>query len=286
MRLIIDMAADSYEQAIAAVQAAYGLRPGADWSDAPTAERRTGPEGLGGDDLGDGWTDRLLFQMIASLMPGARAVLRRIVEVGGTASYDDVQQYFAEHPTARIPRAKIGGSLTSVKVVQRRVGPAGAGQLLQRDEQARLYRIDRALVEGLQRAFALADCRPDLMRREADSQGARMAPSLPRHRPTAAPGTQRPLPRRTDGLGRRQGPHLRRPRRREHVGRSHPWRASARLGGTSAAPVGMLAARRVGKMARRDVAEAAGRPVFLPARALLVSAAGRSCWSSQNARQR
>ncbi|MPY51968.1 hypothetical protein FPZ41_26740 [Streptomyces sp. K1PN6] len=34
-------------------------------------------------------------------MPGARAVLRRITELGGAASYDDVQQYFADHPTAR-----------------------------------------------------------------------------------------------------------------------------------------------------------------------------------------
>lgn len=177
MRLIIDTETDSYEQAIAAVQAAYGLRPDvpADWRDAPAAEPRPGPEDLGDDDLGEGWTDRLLFQMIGSLMPGARAVLRRIVEVGGTASYDDVQQYFAEHPTAPIPRTKIGGCLTSVKVVQRRFGPAGAGQLLQRDEQARLYRIDRALAEGLRRAFALADCRPDLMRREADSQRAKAA---------------------------------------------------------------------------------------------------------------
>jgi hypothetical protein len=49
--------------------------------------------------------------------------------------------------------------------VQRRVGPAGAARLLQRDERARIYRIDRALVEGLKRAFALAEDRPDLMRR-------------------------------------------------------------------------------------------------------------------------
>jgi hypothetical protein len=177
VRLTIDTGTDSYEQAIAAVQAAYGLRPDvpAGWPDAPAAALRPGPEDLDDDDLGEGWTDRLLFQVVASLMPGARAVLRRIVEVGGTASYGDVQQYFAGHPTDPIPRTKIGGSLTSVKAVQRRLGPAGAGHLLQRDEQARLYRIDRALVEGLRRAFALADCRPDLMRREADSQGAQSA---------------------------------------------------------------------------------------------------------------
>ncbi|MGA5364011.1 hypothetical protein [Streptomyces purpurascens] len=175
VRLTIDTETDSYEQAIAAVQAAYGLRPDvpADWLDAPATEPRPGPDDLGEDDLGDGWTDRLLFQMIASLMPRARAVLRRIVEMGGTASYDEVQQHFADHPTAPIPRTKIGGSLTSVKAVQRRVGPAGADHLLQRDEQARLYRIERALTEGLARAFTLADSRPDLMRRDPDGQEPR-----------------------------------------------------------------------------------------------------------------
>lgn len=172
MRLTIDTETDSYEQAIAAVQAAYGLRPDvpAGWLDAPATEPRPGPEDLSEDDLGDGWTDRLLFQMIAALMPGARAVVRRIVELGGTASYDEVQQYFAVHPTDPIPRTKLGGSLTSVKAVQRHVGPAGAAHLLQRDERARLYRIERAVVEGLVRAFALADLRPDLMRRDPDGQ--------------------------------------------------------------------------------------------------------------------
>ncbi|GGT84320.1 hypothetical protein [Streptomyces coeruleorubidus] len=50
--------------------------------------------------------------------------------------------------------------------MQRRAGPLGVHQLLQRDERARLYRIDRVLVEGLQRAYVLADARPDLLRRE------------------------------------------------------------------------------------------------------------------------
>ncbi|MER5576097.1 hypothetical protein [Streptomyces massasporeus] len=172
MRLTIDTETDSYEQAIAAVQAAFGFRPDVPvhWLDAPAAEHRPGPEGLGADDLGGGWTDQVLFQMIASLMPRARAVLRRIAELGGTASYDEIQQHFADHPTHPIPRAKIGGSLTSVKAVQRRVHPAGGDPLLHRDERARHYRIDRVLAAGLIRAFALADSRPDLMRRDPDGQ--------------------------------------------------------------------------------------------------------------------
>ncbi|WP_432198246.1 hypothetical protein [Streptomyces sp. bgisy027] len=166
MRLTIDTETDTYEQAIAAVQAAYGLRPDvpAAWPDAPATSPRPGPQDLAADELANGWTDQLLFQLIAALMPGARAVLRRITELGGTASYEDVQQHFADHPTHPIPPSKIGGTLTSVKAVQRHVGPDGASPLLQRDERARRYRIDNALVASLQRAFALADARPDLLR--------------------------------------------------------------------------------------------------------------------------
>ncbi|MFD5796440.1 hypothetical protein ACFWIO_23495 [Streptomyces diastatochromogenes] len=51
--------------------------------------------------------------------------------------------------------------------MQRRVGPDAAGPLLQRDERARRYRIDDALVPGLTRAFAPADARPDLLRGES-----------------------------------------------------------------------------------------------------------------------
>ncbi|MEU6594098.1 hypothetical protein ABZ923_33640 [Streptomyces sp. NPDC046881] len=164
MRLTIDTETDTYEQALAVVQAAYGMRPVTpdEWSEAP--DPRPGPQDLADDDLADGWTGRLLFQLIAALMPGARAVLRRITELGGTASYDDVQEHFAHHLTHPIPISRIGGSLTSVKAVQGRVGPDGAGPLLQRDERARRYRIDDELVAGLQRAFALADVRPDLLR--------------------------------------------------------------------------------------------------------------------------
>ncbi|MEU1314852.1 hypothetical protein [Streptomyces tibetensis] len=68
-------------------------------------------------------------------------------------------------PTDPIPPSKIGGTLTSVKAVQRRVGPQGA-ETPQRDERARHYRIDDRLGAGLQRAFALAEARPDLLRCE------------------------------------------------------------------------------------------------------------------------
>ncbi|MET7914261.1 hypothetical protein ABZU45_38535 [Streptomyces avermitilis] len=90
MQLTIDTQTDTYEQAIAAVQAAYGLNPAAvasSWPDAPAAVPRPGPETLSGEDLGQGWTERMLFDTVAAVVPGARAVLRRLVEVDGIASY-------------------------------------------------------------------------------------------------------------------------------------------------------------------------------------------------------
>lgn len=52
---------------------------------------------------------------------------------------------FAEHSTLPIPPSKIDRTLTSVRAVQRHVGPDGVGPLLQQ-------------------AFALADTRTDLLR--------------------------------------------------------------------------------------------------------------------------
>jgi hypothetical protein len=59
------------QQAIASLQAAYGLRPDvpAAWPDAPAADPRPGPQDLADDNLVDGWTDQLLFRLIASLVP-------------------------------------------------------------------------------------------------------------------------------------------------------------------------------------------------------------------------
>lgn len=37
----------------------------------------------------------MLFDTVAVVVPGARAVLRRLVEGGGTASYEEVQDHFA-----------------------------------------------------------------------------------------------------------------------------------------------------------------------------------------------
>ncbi|WP_406224151.1 hypothetical protein [Streptomyces canus] len=135
-------------------------------ADAPTAVPRPGPETLSSEDLGQGWTEQMLFDTVAAVVPGARAVLRRLVEVGGTASYDDVQDHFAVHPETPIDPKRIGGMLTSIRAVRRRVGPDNRSHLLERDDRRRIYWIEPSLLEGLKRAFDLAEARPDLLRQE------------------------------------------------------------------------------------------------------------------------
>ncbi|MEU6258625.1 hypothetical protein [Streptomyces sp. NPDC047043] len=172
VQLTIDTRTDTYEQAIAAVQAAYGLNPtlvAGSWPDAPAHEPRPDPADLSSEDLWEGWTERLLFDTVAAVMPGARAVLRRLVELGGTASYDDVRGHFIHHPETPIPHGKIGGALTSVRAVRRRIGPDNRTNVLQLDDRIRVYRIEPALLEGLKRVFDLADTRPDLLRQEPTS---------------------------------------------------------------------------------------------------------------------
>ncbi|MFF7550134.1 hypothetical protein ACFZCU_41870 [Streptomyces canus] len=173
MQLSIDTRTDTYEQAIVGVQAAYGLNPatvGSSWPDAPAAVPRPGPESLSGEGLGLGWTDRMLFDTIAAVVPGARAMLRRLVDVGGTASYKEVQDHFAVHSETPIDPKRIGGTVTSIRAVRHRVGPDNRSNLLERDDRRCIYWIEPALREGLKGAVDLADARPDLLRQEpADS---------------------------------------------------------------------------------------------------------------------
>ncbi|MEU8986821.1 hypothetical protein AB0C98_10150 [Streptomyces sp. NPDC048558] len=100
------------------------------------------------------------------MLPGARAVLRRLVELGGKASYDDLQEYLADHPMTPIPSNKNGRTLTSISAVRRRVGPDHQSNVLEPDDRRRIYRIEAPLVDGLKRAFDLADAGADLLCQE------------------------------------------------------------------------------------------------------------------------
>lgn len=60
-----------------------------DCPEAPAVDPRPDPQDLSGDDIGDVWSEQALFRVIASLIPGARAVLSRITDLGGTTSFDE-----------------------------------------------------------------------------------------------------------------------------------------------------------------------------------------------------
>ncbi|WP_405524452.1 hypothetical protein [Streptomyces canus] len=72
------------------------------------------------------------------------------------------------HPQTPIDPKRIGGTLSSIRAVRRR--PDNRSNILERDDRRRIYWIEPGLLEGLKRAFDLAEARPDLVRREpADS---------------------------------------------------------------------------------------------------------------------
>ncbi|MGW5658595.1 hypothetical protein ACWEWG_00580 [Streptomyces sp. NPDC003758] len=57
------------------------------------------------------------------MMPGARAVLRRLVDLGGTGTYDEFREHLIGRPERPMPQGQIGGKLTSIRAVRRGIGP-------------------------------------------------------------------------------------------------------------------------------------------------------------------
>ncbi|TQJ92732.1 hypothetical protein [Streptomyces sp. SLBN-31] len=53
-----------------------------------------------------------------------------------------------------------------MRAVRRRIAPDNNTRLPELDDRVRVYRIEPALIEGLQRAFTLGDARPDLLRQD------------------------------------------------------------------------------------------------------------------------
>jgi hypothetical protein len=61
------------------------------------------------------------------------------------------------HAETPIDSKRIGGTLTSIRAVRRRVGPDNRSNFLERDDRRRIYCIEPPLLEGLKRAFDLAE---------------------------------------------------------------------------------------------------------------------------------
>lgn len=79
--------------------------------------------------------------------PAPRAVLRRIVDRAGTATYDDLQAHISDRPDTPIPKKWIGGMLTSVRMAAASAFDKNT-RLLELDDSIRVYHIEPALIEG------------------------------------------------------------------------------------------------------------------------------------------
>jgi hypothetical protein len=161
MRITIDTQRDSYEDALATLQAAY-RRP----VHAPGYSRvlQELPAGLSDESIVAGWSEQHLFRLIAQVLPNAREVLRYLVHQGlREVPYEQVRAHFAEHPTHPIGPRRMGGTLTSVDAVRKQVSPSAYRPIVS-DEKQHVYRLDPRIAQGLRKAFEVADAHPHLLR--------------------------------------------------------------------------------------------------------------------------
>jgi hypothetical protein len=142
VRITFDTADYSYEQALAKLNAAYGMSP---------------ESSLGEEDLGDGWTETKLLGVIETVRPAARAVLRFVAEHAPTVSAAEVNQHFSDHVTHPLTGHQLNGVLTNLRQAARGAG-ANSQALPHRDAQRR-YILAPPVAEGVLRAFAVFDAR-------------------------------------------------------------------------------------------------------------------------------
>ena len=160
MRITIDTQRDSYEDALATLQAAY-RRPA---TPARGHAVPALPDGLSAEPIVAGWSEQHLFRLIAQVLPNAREVLRYLAhQERREVPYDQVRAHFAGHPTHPIGPRRMGGTLTSLDAVRKQVAPTSYKPVVS-DEKQRVYRLDPRIAQGLRQAFKAADAHPDLLR--------------------------------------------------------------------------------------------------------------------------
>jgi hypothetical protein len=165
VQIVIDTATDTYQQALATLRAAYGY---------PEAEaaRRVREEDAGvavemelsGEEIVGGWSDQLLYPLIAEVKPNAREVVRYIAGHAPEVPFGQVQKYFADHATHPIPTSNIGGTMTSVSSACRHLNPHSAFKPVERDTKRQVYVVDPDVAAGFTRAFEVADAHPERLR--------------------------------------------------------------------------------------------------------------------------
>ncbi|WP_194918218.1 hypothetical protein [Catenulispora rubra] len=151
MRITIDTETDTYDNALAALRAAFG-RPDDKREESPVPVLH---DGLSAELLLGDWNEQRLYALIAGLIPKSATVLRCIAE---NAPRIVVAEVLDKINSKGVPPQwdvnELGGAVNSLKrsVKKQLVFPA---TLVSRDKDA--YVIDIRVARGLLRAFRALD---------------------------------------------------------------------------------------------------------------------------------
>lgn len=148
MKLSYDTQVDTFEDALAAVYAAYGRAR----QDDGTEDDPDDDEAAGADNgyLPGSWTARRLRKLVAWLGDSDAAVaVRYIAEHAPAVSMDSVFEHMAEHTgLADFDGKAMGGRMSAVGFARNNIG-GGVGPVYDTDYGNRQYRMDKRLAAAI-----------------------------------------------------------------------------------------------------------------------------------------
>jgi hypothetical protein len=158
MRITIDTAVDTYDSALAALQAAFGVSPPPTAAPERIRVRFQGQAAeLNDEGLPGGWTEQSLYLVLSDLKANAREVIRCVAENAPMITRADVVKLLRDDPARPTLRAsQIGGTMTSLKRVLRRRDEDPLA-LLDRDYNASAYLMDVEVAAAVLNIMRLID---------------------------------------------------------------------------------------------------------------------------------
>lgn len=154
MRITIDTATDSLDEALATVRAAYGAPAP---TEAKAVEKQTS-EGSEGDHFPGNWTTKRLKTFATYLAEDAAEAVRYIAAEAPSVSMDDVIAHMGKHLGIKdFSGQALGGRMASVGFASNAISGV-KGAPYDTDYRHRRYRIDeriaKVLLEALNERFA------------------------------------------------------------------------------------------------------------------------------------
>jgi hypothetical protein len=151
VKITIDTAEDTFDGAIAAVHAAYGVPPdGGDRGDGGE-EVDLDDEQNGGEDFFPGKWTRKRIRKLAQWVTGldAGVALKYMAEHAPAVDIDEVLAHMAKHTgDPNFNGQHMGGRMSSVGFAQNAIG-AGVGAIYDTDYKHRKYRMDKGIAKVL-----------------------------------------------------------------------------------------------------------------------------------------